>query len=170
MTTVVLITADGSVAPIPESLRHMYTPETWERLVARIVARRAARHGQEAAARARHEALEREARQSAAHADALRVEERDALLQAYRAIHLPQTGRPRRRPAVSREARAARASGVGEKLRQARLDAGLTQTQAALGLGRPQSYISKCEGSRRELRAHELVQFALLYRRSTGSF
>jgi transcriptional regulator with XRE-family HTH domain len=50
-----------------------------------------------------------------------------------------------------------------ERLRTARIRAGLTQEQAAAGLGRPQSYISKVEGGERKLDALEAVSLARLY-------
>lgn len=42
-------------------------------------------------------------------------------------------------------------------LRQARLDAGLTQTEVARRLGKPQSFISKCESGERRVDAVEFL-------------
>ena len=55
-------------------------------------------------------------------------------------------------------------------LRAAREAAGLTQVQVARKLGRPQSYVSKCESGERRVDVIELSQFARLYRRPLRSF
>jgi len=52
-----------------------------------------------------------------------------------------------------------------KRLRQARLDAGLTQSQVANRLGRRQSYVSKCESGERRVDAVELLRFAKAYRK-----
>ena len=58
--------------------------------------------------------------------------------------------------------------GLGQRLRQAREDAGLSQAQAAnlLGLHRPA--ISEIEAEGRKVSAGELKNFALLYHVSTA--
>ena len=48
-------------------------------------------------------------------------------------------------------------------LRKARMDAGLTQTQAAAKLKRPQSFVSKCESGERRVDVVELTQFCTAY-------
>ena len=50
-----------------------------------------------------------------------------------------------------------------KRLRQAREDAGLTQVEVAGRLGRPQSYVSKCESGERRVDVIELAWFAQLY-------
>jgi len=50
-----------------------------------------------------------------------------------------------------------------ERLRKARLEAGLTQPQAAAALKQPQQYVSKCELAERRVDAVELWDFARLY-------
>ncbi len=50
-----------------------------------------------------------------------------------------------------------------EKLKTARLEAGLTQTQAANKLGRPQSHISNVETGQQRVDVVELKRFAKLY-------
>jgi transcriptional regulator with XRE-family HTH domain len=50
-----------------------------------------------------------------------------------------------------------------ELLRQARQEAGLTQIEAARALGRPQSFVSKCESGERRVDFIELLQFAAIY-------
>jgi transcriptional regulator with XRE-family HTH domain len=49
------------------------------------------------------------------------------------------------------------------RLKQARLDAGLTQAQVAAELGRPQSFISKCESGERRIDPVELESLGRLY-------
>jgi transcriptional regulator with XRE-family HTH domain len=56
------------------------------------------------------------------------------------------------------------------KLRQARLDAGLTQTQAGEMLGVDQTFISKCESGERRIDAIELQEFARIYRKPFSYF
>lgn len=57
-----------------------------------------------------------------------------------------------------------------EQLRRARQEAGLTQVQVAEHLGRPQSYVSKCESGERRIDVIELAEFAALYRRRLNFF
>lgn len=56
------------------------------------------------------------------------------------------------------------------RLRQARLDAGLTQIEVAARLRRPQSFVSKCESGERRVDVVELVAFAELYKKDLASF
>lgn len=55
-------------------------------------------------------------------------------------------------------------------LREARLSAGLTQVEVAEALGRPQSYVTKCELGERRIDPIELQQFARLYRKPIAFF
>ena len=57
-----------------------------------------------------------------------------------------------------------------EKLRKARLEAGLTQVEAAKKLKRPQSYISKSEAGEQRLDVLELKKFAALYKKDINYF
>ena len=57
---------------------------------------------------------------------------------------------------------------VGQRLRQARRDAGLTQAQVAEILGRPQSYVSKCERGSRRVDLGEFVRFIEIYDKPTA--
>lgn len=59
---------------------------------------------------------------------------------------------------------------VLKRLRDARLDAGLTQTQVAEKLGRHQSYISKIESGERRIDIVELKQLARLYKKNVDHF
>lgn len=49
------------------------------------------------------------------------------------------------------------------RLREARRQAGLTQAEAARRLGKPQSFLSKCESGERRVDFVELVALAELY-------
>ncbi len=49
------------------------------------------------------------------------------------------------------------------RLRRAREEAGLTQVEVANRIGRPQSYVSKCESGERRVDVIELAEFARLY-------
>ena len=56
------------------------------------------------------------------------------------------------------------------KLKKARLDAKLTQVQAAKKLKKPQSYIAKCESGERRVDVLELKRFAHLYKKPLSFF
>lgn len=55
-------------------------------------------------------------------------------------------------------------------LKKARLDVGLTQTDAARRLKRPQSFVSKCESGERRVDVTELVKFCQIYGVSVVDF
>lgn len=57
-----------------------------------------------------------------------------------------------------------------KRLRQARLDAGLTQADVAAALRRPQSFVSKCESGERRVDVIELQDLARLYRKALAYF
>jgi len=57
-----------------------------------------------------------------------------------------------------------------KKLRQARLDAGLTQEEVARRLGKPQSFVSKCESGERRVDVVELTRLAKLYGQTLDFF
>ena len=57
-----------------------------------------------------------------------------------------------------------------EKLRSARLEAGLTQIQASKKLKKPQSYLSKIERGERKIEAIELADFAKIYNKDINYF
>jgi transcriptional regulator with XRE-family HTH domain len=57
-----------------------------------------------------------------------------------------------------------------ERLRNARVEAGLTQVAVARKLSRPQSFVSKCESGERRLDVVELQEFARLYRKPLSYF
>ncbi len=56
------------------------------------------------------------------------------------------------------------------RLRQARIDAGLTQVEVAAKLRRPQSFVSKCETGERRVDVVELTEFARLYGKELSDF
>lgn len=56
------------------------------------------------------------------------------------------------------------------RLRQAREDAGLTQTEVARGLGRPQSFVSKIESGERRVDFVELQHLARIYKKPLSFF
>ncbi len=59
---------------------------------------------------------------------------------------------------------------IRERLKKARLAAGLKQTDVAKLLKRPQSYISDCESGEKKLDVLELQEFAKLYKKSVSYF
>jgi transcriptional regulator with XRE-family HTH domain len=56
------------------------------------------------------------------------------------------------------------------RLRQAKKENGLTQAQVAMRLGKPQSYVAKCENGERRVDVVELSQFAKLYAKPLDYF
>lgn len=59
---------------------------------------------------------------------------------------------------------------VLERLKKARVGAGMTQVQAATKLGHHQSYVSKIESGERRVDIVELNKFAKLYKKSVNYF
>jgi len=57
-----------------------------------------------------------------------------------------------------------------ERLRTARLKAGLTQAQVAKKLDRPQSHISNVESGQQRVDVVELKRFAKIYKQDTNYF
>ena len=57
-----------------------------------------------------------------------------------------------------------------EKLRKARLEAGLSQDQVAKKIRRPQSHISNIESGQQRVDVIELQRFAKLYKKPIGYF
>lgn len=57
-----------------------------------------------------------------------------------------------------------------ELLKKARAEAGLTQAEVAKALGRPQSFVSKCETGERRMDVIELADVARLYRKALAYF
>lgn len=57
-----------------------------------------------------------------------------------------------------------------ERLRAARIEAGLTQAEVARQLRKPQSFVSKCESGERRVDVIELAAFACVYGRPIASF
>ncbi len=57
-----------------------------------------------------------------------------------------------------------------ERLRKARLEAGLTQVQVARKLGRPQSHISNIESGQQRIDVVELKRFAKMYNKDINYF
>ncbi len=71
---------------------------------------------------------------------------------------------PRKAAADAQDARdEARYARLLALLRQARKEAGLTQVEAAEALGKPQSFVSKCEAGERRIDVVELERFAKVY-------
>ena len=56
------------------------------------------------------------------------------------------------------------------RLRAARREAGLTQVAVARRLGKPQSFVSKCESGERRVDVVELDAFARVYGRRLDDF
>ena len=59
---------------------------------------------------------------------------------------------------------------IVERLKQARLDAGLGQVEVAEKLGRTQSYLSKIESGQRRFDVLQLKEFARLYKKDLSYF
>jgi len=57
-----------------------------------------------------------------------------------------------------------------KRLKQARVDAGLTQAQVAKMLSRPQSFVSKSESGERRVDFIELLHLAKIYGRPISFF
>jgi transcriptional regulator with XRE-family HTH domain len=57
-----------------------------------------------------------------------------------------------------------------ERLRKARLEAGLTQVEVAKKLKRPQSHISNVESGQQRVDVVELQTFAKIYNKDIGYF
>jgi len=57
-----------------------------------------------------------------------------------------------------------------ERLKTARIEAGLAQQEVADKLGKPQSYISKIESGERRLDVAELKNLAKIYKKSVNFF
>ena len=57
-----------------------------------------------------------------------------------------------------------------ERLKIARIEAGLAQQEVADKLGKPQSYISKIESGERRLDVAEMKKFASIYKKDTNYF
>lgn len=57
-----------------------------------------------------------------------------------------------------------------ERLRKARLEAGLTQVEVAKKLGRPQSHISNVESGQQRVDIIELKRFAKIYGKDINYF
>jgi len=73
-------------------------------------------------------------------------------------------------PGCVRSVYTARYKDFLKRLRKARLAAGLTQAQVAVAMGKPQSFISKCETGERRLDVVEVQEFAKLYKRPLSYF
>jgi ribosome-binding protein aMBF1 (putative translation factor) len=56
------------------------------------------------------------------------------------------------------------------QLKSARIEAGLTQEEVAKRIGKPQSYILKCESGERRLDVTELNELAKFYKKSLTFF
>jgi len=56
------------------------------------------------------------------------------------------------------------------QLKNARIESGLTQKDVTKLIGKPQSYISKCESGERRLDVTELNRFAKIYKKSLTFF
>ncbi len=57
-----------------------------------------------------------------------------------------------------------------ERLKKARIEAGIAQQEVADKLGKPQSYISKIESSERRLDVAEIKKFAIIYKKDVSFF
>ena len=76
----------------------------------------------------------------------------------------------RARAETTTATQAARYARLLIKLRDARLEAGMTQADAAKALRKPQSFVSKCESGERRVDVIELERFADVYRKPISFF
>lgn len=59
---------------------------------------------------------------------------------------------------------------IAERLKKARLDAGLDQSKVAEILGKTQSYVSKIEAGQRKISIVQLKEFAAIYKKNLDFF
>lgn len=59
---------------------------------------------------------------------------------------------------------------IVERLKKARLDAGLGQVKTAKLLGKTQSYVSKVESGQRRIDIVQLKEFTRIYKKSVNHF
>ena len=59
---------------------------------------------------------------------------------------------------------------LARRLREARRGAGLSQMECAARLGKPQSYVSRCEAGLRRVDVFELAEFARVYGKGLDFF
>ena len=59
---------------------------------------------------------------------------------------------------------------IADKLRRARMDAGLNHSDVAKRLRKPQSYVSRCETGDHRLDVIELQTFAKIYKKPSRFF
>lgn len=59
---------------------------------------------------------------------------------------------------------------VLSQLKRARIEAGMTQAEVAKRIGKPQSYISKCESGERRIDITEVNKLAKLYKKPLNYF
>ena len=57
-----------------------------------------------------------------------------------------------------------------KRLRKARKEANMNQSEVALALGKPQSFVSKCESGERRVDVVELADFAKIYGKQLDFF
>jgi transcriptional regulator with XRE-family HTH domain len=59
---------------------------------------------------------------------------------------------------------------IVNKLRQARIETGLTQEEVAKKFGKPQSFISKSESGERRVDVTEIKKFSEIYKKNISYF
>ena len=57
-----------------------------------------------------------------------------------------------------------------QRLKTARIEAGLAQQEVAVKLSKPQSYVSKIESGERRLDVAEIKKFAVIYKKDISFF
>jgi ribosome-binding protein aMBF1 (putative translation factor) len=60
--------------------------------------------------------------------------------------------------------------GIIKRLKEARVESGLSQQEVADKLGKPQSYVSKIESGERRLDVAEIKKFASVYKKNVSFF
>lgn len=82
---------------------------------------------------------------------------------------MPETGNQRSQPGLQKSVYTKKYRRLIDLLKQARVNADLSQSDVASIFRRPQSFISKCESGERRIDVIELLELCRIYRISSES-